>query len=129
MSEKDWTGRLRTILSASLSDTKRIIRFVDGGKESNPVFDVWGDEDAALAACRSSSDDKFRMASSVRPGVLAWSSVWMRLLALTARYLRCSDRAHSSARLEYAFDAATPRFVGPGVLLEFAATLRTHCGM
>jgi hypothetical protein len=47
MSEKDWTGRLRTILSSSLSDTKRTIRFVDGGKESKPVFDVWGDEVAA----------------------------------------------------------------------------------
>ena len=129
MSEKDWTGRLRTILSASLSDTKRTIRFVDGGKESNPVFDVWGGEVAAFAACRSSKVDKFRMASSVRPGVLAWSSVRMRLLALTARYLRCSDCAHSSARLEYALDAATPRFAGPGVFFEFTATLRTHRGM
>ena len=129
MSAKDWTGRLRTIPSASLSDTKRIIRFVDGGNESKPVFDIWGVAVAALAACLSSIVDKFRMASSVRPGVLACSSVWMRLLALTAKYLRCSDRAHSSARLEYAVDVATPRFFGPGVVLEFTATLSTHLGM
>ena len=66
---------------------KRIIFFVAGGNESNPVFAGGGV--VATVACRSRIVERFRKTSSDRPGVLGCSSVLSKDLDFTARNFSC----------------------------------------
>jgi hypothetical protein len=75
---------------------KRIILFVAGGNESNPVFAGGGV--VATVACRSRMVERFRKTSSDRPGVLSCSSVLSSDLDLTARNFSCVVLVHLADR-------------------------------
>jgi hypothetical protein len=82
-SAKEDTGADGFSPSVPRLEMKRIIFFVAGGNESNPVFDGGGV--VVTVTCRSRIVERFRNTSSDRPGVLGCSSVLSNDFDLTAR--------------------------------------------